>query len=410
MRIFDLTHAYQPFQPPDFVPPWVEKNLTEIFLPLSRAMKEGVIRRGLQLQGWTIEVWQKAAGPIRKPALETLENLREAARRGNIELGASGYAHPILPLLNDEVIKRQIEEDLAVVRKHLGEPVWFWFPEGAVDERSLAALHEVAPDLIAVIPDRCLGRERFSGFAKVEFEDGSYQRVAVCNVLLKDVFANAEDYKTKPEYMPENLDWGVALQATYSGTAFNKILEVLSSSENVVFARDLENAGNKYGLFELERGVKEVKGLKESGLDFALPSQIDWESVPSMRIFDIRASSWEPLADGGEPYPYWILACPGAFCPTEALRKIIRTWVEFIQAFNRSYRPDFPKESLIVLASDVPWHFLGKPEWHPNPRHPAEFTRKAILPIVKELGIPDLVKAAEELLKTVDAFIKENDA
>jgi len=409
MTIFDLTHAYQPFQPPDFVPPWVEKNLTEIFLPLSRAMREGVIRRGLQLQGWTIEVWQEATGPIRDLALGVLENLKEANRKGNIELGASGYSHPILPLLSEEVVKRQIEEDLVVVRKHLGEPVWFWFPEGAANERSLAALHEVAPDLIAVIPDRCFGEER-SGFMRIEFEDGSFQRTMVCNTLLKDIFANAEDYGVKPRYVPKKLDWEIALQATHSGKAFRELLKAIDASEDAVLARDLENAGNKYGLVEFEEGMKEVKGLKESGLNFALPSQVDWEGVPSTEIYKVRASSWEPLADGGEPYPYWVLACPGAFCPTEPLRKIVRAWVEFIQAFNRSYRSDFPKESLIVLASDVPWHFLGKKEWGPDPSHSAEFVQKVILPIVKEIGVSDLSAAADELSKVIGRFMEKHGA
>ncbi|PJC23024.1 hypothetical protein CO059_00780, partial [candidate division WWE3 bacterium CG_4_9_14_0_2_um_filter_48_10] len=84
MIVFDLTHAYQAFQPPDFIPPWVEKNLMEIFLPLSRAMQKGIIRRGLQLQGWTIEAWFAADDPIRGLALETLTNLKEACQRGNI--------------------------------------------------------------------------------------------------------------------------------------------------------------------------------------------------------------------------------------------------------------------------------------------------------------------------------------
>lgn len=402
MQIFDLAHAYQPFQPPNFIPPWVEKNLVEIFLPLSRAMREGIIQRGLQLQGWTIEAWLAAPGSIRKLALEVLENLKEAARKGNIELGVSGYSHPILPLLSEEIVKRQIEEDLTVVERHLGEPTWFWFPEGAADERSLAALHEVAPDLIAVIPDGCLGKEQFSGFVRIEFEDGSYQRVIVCNTLLKDIFMNAEDYKDKPEYAPKELDWEAALQAIHSGKDFEKLLKEINASEDAVLARDLENAGSKYGLVELEEGVKEVKGLKEAKLDFALSSQIDWEKTPMVKIGEINASSWEPYARESDPYPYWVLAHP-----PQALERVIKAWGVFIEAFNRSYRPDFPKESLTTLASDVPWHFLGREEWHPNPRHSAEFTEKAILPIVEELGILELTDAAHELMEAIDSFMKE---
>lgn len=404
MRIFDLTHAYQPFQPPDFIPPWVEKNLVEIFLPLSRAMREGVIKRGVQLQGWTIEAWLAATDPIRDLALETLESLKEANRKGNIEFGASGYSHPIFPFLSSEVAKRQIEEDLAMVREHLGEPTWFWFPEGAVDERSLTILHKIAPDLMAVIPDGCLGKRRFSGFIRVEFEDGSYQRAIVCNTLLKDIFMNAEDYKDKPDYAPEGLDWKVALQATHSGEDFKKLLNDINVSEDTVLARDLENAGSKYGLADVEKGVKEVKGLVESGLDFVLTSKIDWEDVPSVSVNAIKASSWEPTAKDDDPYPYWM----PSFSP-KTLQSVIKAWGELVEVFNRSYRSGFPKESLIVLASDVPWHFLGKKEWHPNPRHSADFAQKVILLIVKELGISELTDVACGLMEAIDSFMKEHE-
>jgi len=422
--VFDLTHAYQAFQPPDFIPPWVEKNLMEIFLPLSRAMQKGIIRRGLQLQGWTIEAWFAADDPIRGLALETLTNLKEACQRGNIEIGASGYSHPIFPLLSDEVIKREVVEDLVVVAKFLGKPTWFWFPEGAVDQRSLTTVHEVAPDLAVVVPDGSLGKRQFSGFVRIEFAEGNFQRAIVCNTLLKDIFMNAEDYQSKPPYAPEDLDWDAALQATHSGKDFVALLEALNSSKEIVLVRDLENAGSKYGLAKFEERVKEVKGLVEAKLGFSsearkgsrpdvasgrirftLPGEIDWEAAPTVGIEEVKASSWEPAAKEDDPYPYW--APRHLLQPTA---KIIKAWERFVETFNRLYHPDFPKESLITLASDVPWHFLGKKEWHPNPQHSAEFARRVILPIVREIGIPDLTKAAEKLSKTVDDFIKENGA
>lgn len=406
MIVFDLTHAYQPlFHPPDFVPSLVEKNLTEIYLPLSRAMRKGLVRRGLQLQGWTVEAWLAADDPIGGLALETITNLKEACQRRNIEIGASGYSHPILPLLDDEVIKRQVEEDLAVVEKYLGKPTWFWFPEGAVDQRSLTIVHKVALDLAVVIPDGALGKRQFSGFVRIQFADGSIQRAIVCNTLLKDIFMNAEDYQTKPPYAPEDLDWDVALQATHSGKDFVKLLKSLSLSEEAVLVRDLENAGSKYGLAEFGEGVKEVKGLAEAKLGLSLPSEVDWEAVPLVAIDEVKASSWEPAAKEDDPYPYW-----APTHPPQLIQGIIEAWGEFVGVFNRLYRPHFSKESLITLASDVPWHFLGKKEWHPDPQHSAEFTKKVILPIVVRIGIPDLTEAAEKLMKAIDGFMRKDGA
>lgn len=409
MRVFDLAHAYQAFQPPDFVPSRVEKNLTEIFLPLSRAMRKGLVRRGLQLQGWTIEAWLAAGGPIRSQAWEVLANLKRAVEEETIVLGASAYSHPILPLLSDEVIKRQIEEDLAAVRKYLGEPTWFWFPEGAADGRSLSILHEVAPDLVAVIPDGCLGKKQFSGFVRIEFEDGTEQQAIVCNTLLKDIFMNAEDYKVKPRYAPKELDWEAALRATHSGEDFKKLVAGINTSEDAVLARDLENAGSKYGLVEIEEGereMREVEGLKEAEVEFGLPNEINWEDAPTMAVDEVRACCWEPRATKRDPYPYWVPARP-----PQPLQGVVRAWKEFVEVFNRSFRPDFPKQGLIVLASDVPWHFFGRPEWHPNPAHSVAFTQKVILPIVREMGISSLSEAAEKLLRAIRlGRTKENGA
>lgn len=418
MRIFDLTHAYQPFQPPEFIPSLIKENLIKVFLPLSRAMRKGVVRRGLQLQGWTIDAWLAADEPICNLAAEVLKNLKEASCRGNIELGASAYSHPIIPLLGDDIIKRQVEEDLLVVRGHLGAPTWFWFPEAAVDRRSLSLLHELAPDLIAIIPDgsfqpkacsqsasasggdppRAEGKEGFSGLVRIKFEGGGFQRVIVGNTILKDIFMNAEDYKTKPGYVSEKLDWEMALQATHSGRDFRVLAKDTSIAEDVVLMRDLENAGSKYGLIEIEKGVKEVEGLVESDFVFSLPSEINWEETPFINISDISASCWEPAAKEDEPYPYWAPAHP----PRD-LQGIANAWGELVKAFNRAYRPDFPKESLLVLASDIPWHFLGRREWHPNPRHSTEFTKRVILPLVKGTGDGDLSKVADRLLKVISA-------
>jgi hypothetical protein len=424
MDLLDLAHAYQAFQPPNFVPSLIEENLRKIFLPLSRAMREGLVRRGLQLQGWTIDAWLSAEDPIRELAIEVLDNLKEAAQSGNIEVGASAYSHPIVPLLDDQIIRRQVKEDLEAVREYLGEPTWFWFPEAAVGGRSLSILHELAPNLVAVIPDGAFqpevcfqgasasggdppqveGKERFSGFVRVGFEDGSSQRVIVGNTLLKDLFMNSEDYQVKPGYAPKGLDWETALRATHSGKAFRALLEGVYPEpvEGAVLMRDLENAGSKYGLAAVgNEGAgavsKEVKGLMEvDKVRFLLPSQIDWEETSLVDISNVKASCWEPIAKPDDPYPYW-----APVFPPKELKQVVSTWRQLVEAFNNAYRPDLPKESLLVVASDVPWHFLGREEWDRRPRDSTKFTKKVILPIVRKIGDSRLLEAANGLLKAI---------
>lgn len=60
MQIYDLIHAYQPFQDPEFnfgYENWVFDNLQNVFLPTSVAMKKGSVKRGIQIKGWTIDSW-----------------------------------------------------------------------------------------------------------------------------------------------------------------------------------------------------------------------------------------------------------------------------------------------------------------------------------------------------------------
>lgn len=395
MRVFDITHAYQPFEPPNFVPSWVADNLRQIFIPVSRAMKGGAVKRHVQLQGWTIDAFLKAPDPIKSLAQEFLDNLKAAYDQGHIRLGFSGYSHPILPLLSGEVFTRSIKEDYAVVEEHLGKPTWFWFPEGACDRRSLEILFKEFPDVYAVIPDGCLGKQNFSGFLTLE-EGG---KVVVCNSVLKDIFMNALDYGKPQSYSPEGLSQEVAEKMISDGKALAEGLKYFAEGD-AVLARDLENAGSKYGLFEFTKDSKELKSFYEgnSGVEFAFMEDgnfsggADKASVAgasfsgSLSLDAILPSSWEPLADEKNPYPYWNLP----------------SWINFGDVFCEVYKKDFSRQNLVVLASDVPWHILARKEWGPNPEHSQHFVRDVVMPVVKDIGEADLIRAAEALLEDLN--------
>src|SRR5512135_844479 len=102
MNVYDVIHGYQPFTN-DLVSDWVKTNLENIFLPTSKAMKGGLIRRSVQLQGWTVDAWLSADSGISGPAKAVLGNLKDAAEEGHIDVGFSAYSHALLPLLGDEL-------------------------------------------------------------------------------------------------------------------------------------------------------------------------------------------------------------------------------------------------------------------------------------------------------------------
>ncbi|MEA3485080.1 MAG: hypothetical protein U9R03_00030, partial [Candidatus Aerophobetes bacterium] len=359
--------------------------------------------RGIQLQGWTIESWLQSPEPIVSLAKGALENLGEAYKNGNIEIGISGYAHPILPLLSPDLIYAQIALDLEVAEKYLGKPTWFWFPEGAVDQKLLKVLFENFPELIVVIPDRSLGKKNFSGFVRINRKNGGEQGALVCDSLLKDIMMNAEYYPQKPSYAPENIDWPTAQKMVYDGEKFGKILQTLGGDEHVL-ARDWENKGSKDGLFQVNDGT-DVKGLVELEADFYLPSETDWSKAETISIEEIKPGSWEVGAPENDPFLYWRPNKKGEKWKslTKEQKEWVGKWNTLVEEFDQKFQEEIAKrggvkkalegqdfknklkKALPALLSCVPWHFTAKPEWGPDPGFSKSAWEKIVQPSLQNL-------------------------
>ncbi|MBL7141525.1 hypothetical protein ISS21_00270 [Patescibacteria group bacterium] len=398
MYFYDLIHGYQPFDPGDPVPKWIKGNLKQIFLPTSLAMKKGLIPRGVQLQGWTIDVWLAAKKPIRDLAKKTFNNLKIANQKGNIEIGISAYSHPILPMLSSDLIQAQILLDKEVVEQYLGKATWFWPPEGAIDRRVLKIIHQTFPNLILLIPDKAIGRYNFSGPIKIKFPASAclagrraagrkkdFQKAIVFNTLLKDLFMNAEDYRRKPKYikrpkhLPDKLVWSQVRRIVHSPKVFLQVLEYLRSAQNsftnyeskritnkfksdcFVLMRDWENAGSKRGLRKIKGAVPE-QGLppKEIGnflkfrnqtgpsgfarpsgrINFCLPSQFNWQRAEIIPISKIIPCSWDMESTPKDPFPWWQPNKYGAVwrkCKPFRRKRMIE-WQELIKEFNQIFQ------------------------------------------------------------------------
>jgi len=349
-------------------------------------MKDGIIRRGVQLQGWTIENWLKSPEPIKSLAKETLDNLKHAYQKGYIEIGASGYTHPILPLLTEDLVYAQIELDIEVLKEYIGEPTWFWFPEGVVDQKALKVLFEKSPKLIAVIPDTALERKNFSGFVRIKHKNGKEQKAIICNSLLKDIMLNAEYYPQKPSYVLKSLNWSIAQKMVYNGEKFFEVLQTLGGNSHVL-VRDWENKGSKDGLVSINAKGLDIKGLVELGAEFKLPSEVGWSKARLININEMKPGSWEVDAPEDDPFLYW--------WPNERSERWqnldserknwVLKWESLIKDYNKKFSmvaekaggiekslenkivKEKIKGSLPALMSCIPWHFLAKPEWKPDP-------------------------------------------
>ena len=427
MIFYDLIHGYQPFHSQKFIPKWIKKNLQQIFLPTSIAMKKGLILRGIQIQAWTIETWLNAEKSIKNLGQKTLNNLQIANKKKNIEIGISAYSHPILPMLSNDLIKAQILLDKEIVEKYIGKPTWFWPPEGAIDQRVLKVIHEVFPDLILLIPDKAIGEYNFNEPIKIKFSakgavsasgarsasggNNGLQKVIVFNTLLKSLFMNAEDYKKRPKYikrpkyLPKDLVWAKIRRTVHSPKIFLDVLNYLDK-DKFVLMRDWENAGSKKGLRKID-SCKEIGNFLKlkTQIDFHLPSQFDWEEVKIVPINKIKPCSWDMESKPSDPFPWWQPNKHGrVWKKHKALRrKKIIEWQEMIKEFDKIFQQkvkkyngieamfknkqlkNLLKQTLPVLHSCIGWHYFAKRSWKPDYQYSQAALKNIVLPGLEKL-------------------------
>lgn len=400
MLIFDLIHAYQPYDPDALTFDWVRTNLEEVILPTSVAMRNHAsTRRGIQIKGWTIDNWLRSDDQIKKLATESLENLRLSVIEKNIEVGISGYSHPILPLLHNDLLIAQIDLDYESVREHLGTPTWFWPPEGAISTSVLETVYAEYPDLIVVIPDRALRETNYSGVINIKHAENKFQKALVCNSLLKDLVMNAHDYKEKPGYLPENAEWERVRELHVSSDKFQHAIDSLGGDIHII-ARDWENKGSREGLRSMEKGGMDLKSLLEIDAQFLTPSEADWKNAQVIDLEHIKNASWEVDAPHEDPFMYWWPDNQGAHWGTlnPEQRMWALKWQNFLNEFNDNFsewskkkggikniladrkQREIIKSLMPALMSCIPWHFLSKQMWEPSPEFSKVAWEKIVVP------------------------------
>lgn len=408
MIIYDAIHGYQPFSA-EFKFPWVDENLDSVFLPTSEAMRQGVVRRAVQLQGCTIHEWLREHDTHDK-ALVVLGNLRLALRQGNIEIGCSSFSHAILPLLSEESIYAQILLDKEIVESNIGKCTWFWPPEGAVDAKVLQVLWMRFPELIALVPNRCVRNVKNSAFINVNYGKVT-GKMAVFNVLVKDVLMNSASYAKRPSYVPSRVKWKYNSSFMRDPHALENMLGIVDGKNEHIVMRDWENAESREALFNVSPQAKDIMAFVNANwrhdAEFKLPTGAEYGKT--VKIADVKLSSWEPAATQSNPLPYWDPA-------GTALKKLDKHRAAMVQGWKRIYSlhdslfrlivlhetglsgRKNPKMTLnarlrlvdkafqnpqvkqtyldtaMALISCTPWHILARPEWE----HSSNFSLKAM--------------------------------
>ncbi len=358
MRIFDFMHAYQPFFSKK-LPEWVIRNLEEVFLPLSKSFASGLCRHTVQIQGWTLESWDKDPR-THELFQQFLENMRKAINEGTVEIGFSAYSHPILPLLSNQLIEMQIEEDYKTVLKYFGEPKVFFPPEGAIDQRVLNIVSGMFPEVKILVPDRAISEDidsRFYWFKK--------NILAVFPVIVKDALMGAPYFDRPPAFIPSEVVWSDAKKALRSPKSLSKFFEQLDLQDAII-ARDMENGESRNALTEFGPRMKEIPSLTKSKIEKSLIS----EGVPDKNdtIEKILPASWEPLSHEDDPFPFWSPRGEYFMFLSTPQKNLIKLWLSLIEFYDALILLDKTlfKETSPTIISCFPWHFTTPLEWDNN--------------------------------------------
>lgn len=429
MTLYDLIHGYQPFDPLliipkggsrvslHYLPKWVRRNLQTVFLPTSLAMKQGIIPRSIQLQGWTIESWLNTNSYIKKLAKETLFNLRKAYQKGNIDVGISAYSHAILPMLSNDLIRAQIVLDQEVITKYIGKPVWFWPPEGAIDKRVLKIVYDIFPNLIVIIPDKAIGKDNFMGPIRIKMKNG-YQKAVVFSTFFKNVFMNAQGFRKesrhtkRPKHLPQELVFSQVRRIVHSFEIFLKVLDYLNK-DLFVLMRDWENAGSRKGLRVVQVRPTRAKDIGifvklKDKIEFCLPSQIKWEKAEIFPMSKILPASWETISSLKDPYPFWQPNKYGKIWKQRKplKRKKIVEWQELVKEYDAIFQQKIKKygrldkalqdkkfkhvlkNTLPAVHSCVGWHYFAKRAWG-NYAYAKRMTENIVIPAIERLKAID---------------------
>jgi peptidoglycan/xylan/chitin deacetylase (PgdA/CDA1 family) len=407
--IYDAIHGYQPFSE-EFRFPWVKENLERIFLPTSEAMRQGAVKRSIQLQGCTIQEWLRDK-ETRDTAQKVLDNLKYAAQRRHIDVGCSAFSHPILPLLSEETIYAQIKADIDAVEANIGKATWFWPPEGAIDAKTLSVLHHKFPQLTAAIPNNCVGVNT------CEFLNIKYGReagkAAVFNVIVKDVLMNAVSYKQRPKYL-KSVSWKYTKSFMREPQQLKKVLASVDRTKdyNHIILRDWENGESKDALFALNENSMDVQAFIEGNWrhSYTFRRLSEAEAKKTIPLDKVKLSCWEPMAKPANPLPYWEPRGTAFKMLSKKTRELITGWKKiysiyddtFVQIVRRNtgttrnlglkQRLDMADKAMkdrkvnnifrqtsMALISCIPWHIMAKEEWS----HDAAFSYRAMHRMVK---------------------------
>ena len=138
MTWVNVLHIYQP---PTQKPAMVKKITQESYLPILKLLEDFPdFRITINIGGCLVDWWQRLGYN------HLFSRWRQLAKKGQVEFLSSAKYHPIIPLIPQWMAKEQIRLNDTTNRRAFGSiyaPKGFFFPELAVDDKSLSLINNL---------------------------------------------------------------------------------------------------------------------------------------------------------------------------------------------------------------------------------------------------------------------------
>ncbi|NHJ02959.1 MAG: hypothetical protein EAX86_12555 [Candidatus Heimdallarchaeota archaeon] len=196
-----LLHIYQP---PVQIAPVIKQIVRESYLPIINALRENIgAKISLNINGTLTEQLDDYGFN------EVILGFIELAKRGQIEFTGSGKFHPLLPLIPEPEVVRQIKLNNETNRKYFGSiynPKGFFPPEMAISEEIFPAIKNMGfkwiiasgiANSLPEFPTEAITREKNTDLQLVFRDDYISVDCAFDKINNVEAFANRLKYKNQ---------------------------------------------------------------------------------------------------------------------------------------------------------------------------------------------------------------------
>ncbi len=306
-----LFHFYQP---PTQIPTVLEKICSESYNPLLDVFRQNPHARAtININGILMEMLHNCGHR------EVLEGLISLYNEGQIELTGSGKYHPILPLIPDGERKRQIELNLATIRRFIGKeytPKGFFPPEMCYSRDILKEVVDSGHNWIILSGIACPNSWPVNKIYQVEHEG---RKLSV--FFRDDILSNKISFK-----QIEAGDFLQHLKLSHNGNGDIYVITAMDAEtyghhiqgwEQLFLAAVYEQLGTEMVTYAGIKQATELATQQTALLDSSEFSQTVkpvtiselLEIFPAGETVEPKPSSWSSSADdieAGVPFPLWL--------------------------------------------------------------------------------------------------------